>query len=153
MARARPSEIFNLLHPYHFATAVSEGDMAAVSKVLALAPGLINQPIAGYNGATALMLAAFEKQEKMTSYLLLQGADATLKDNEGLTSLDYARFEDRDKPCNPQIVEMLVSAVKDRQKQEARLSLEKETASSARQFQNHSTFQKPPEMHARKMIF
>lgn len=58
-----------------------------------------------YNGATALIFAVEENHLDIVKYLIEHGANLDIKDNEGVSALDFAQASD-----NPAIKELLIQA-------------------------------------------
>ncbi len=73
--------------PKKFFSAVSKGDMVAVKEMLSWGVD-INKPDS--YGTTPLMAASFKGYETLVRYLIDSGADMELRDQNGLTAIDYA---------------------------------------------------------------
>ena len=74
------------------AIAIDEGDEAQVKKLVEMQPLLVNAPIANMNYYTPLHCAARAGNASIIQYLLDQGADPYIQDDEGQFPYDVALF-------------------------------------------------------------
>ena len=94
--------------PLHYAASSTQGDQLGVAKLLLENAAYINA--ASPNGSTPLMMAAMYGNTSTLKLLLDEGADPTLKNQLGLTAVDFAQRADR-----KEMVELIGAAIRARQ--------------------------------------
>ena len=94
--------------PLHYAASSTQGDQLGVAKLLIENAAYIDA--ASPNGSTPLMLAAMYGNTSTLKLLLDEGADPTLKNQLGLTAVDFAQRADR-----KEMVELIGAAIRARQ--------------------------------------
>src|SRR5574337_1540702 len=94
--------------PLHYAASGTTQDAAAMVALLLEESAYIDA--ASPNGTTPLMMAVRYGLADVARLLVEEGADPTLKNELGLTALDFARQADR-----ADMVELVVQAVRRRQ--------------------------------------
>ncbi|MBS0507288.1 MAG: ankyrin repeat domain-containing protein [Proteobacteria bacterium] len=94
--------------PLHYAASGTTPDAKAMVALLLEESAYIDA--ASPNGTTPLMMAVRYGQGDVARLLVQEGADATLKNELGLTALDFARQADR-----ADMVELIAQAVRRRQ--------------------------------------
>lgn len=80
--------------PLHYATSRAEPDSVAMVRLLLEHHAYIDAE--SPNRSTPLMLAAMYGNRDLVPLLLEEGADPSLRNEQGLTALDFARRADRD---------------------------------------------------------
>ena len=94
--------------PLHYAASSTQGDQLGVAKLLLENAAYIDA--ASPNGSTPLMMAAMYGNTSTLKLLLDEGADPTLKNQLGLTAVDFAQRADR-----KEMVELIGAAIRARQ--------------------------------------
>ena len=94
--------------PLHYAASSTQGDQLGVAKLLLENAAYIDA--ASPNGSTTLMMAAMYGNTSTLKLLLDEGADPTLKNQLGLTAVDFAQRADR-----KEMVELIGAAIRARQ--------------------------------------
>ena len=94
--------------PLHYAASSTQGDQLGVAKLLIENAAYIDA--ASPNGSTPLMMAAMYGNTSTLKLLLDEGADPTLKNQLGLTAVDFAQRADR-----KEMVELIGAAIRARQ--------------------------------------
>ena len=94
--------------PLHYAASSTQGDQLGVAKLLLENATYIDA--ASPNGSTPLMMAAMYGNTSTLKLLLDEGADPTLKNQLGLTAVDFAQRADR-----KEMVELIGAAIRARQ--------------------------------------
>ena len=94
--------------PLHYAASSTQGDQLGVAKLLIENAAYIDA--ASPNGSTPLMMAAMYGNTSTLKLLLDEGADTTLKNQLGLTAVDFAQRADR-----KEMVELIGAAIRARQ--------------------------------------
>ena len=94
--------------PLHYAASSTQGDQLGVAKLLLENAAYIDA--ASPNGSTPLMMAAMYGNASTLKLLLDEGADPTLKNQLGLTAVDFAQRADR-----KEMVELIGAAIRARQ--------------------------------------
>ena len=94
--------------PLHYAASSTHGDQLGVAKLLLENAAYIDA--ASPNGSTPLMMAAMYGNTSTLKLLLDEGADPTLKNQLGLTAVDFAQRADR-----KEMVELIGAAIRARQ--------------------------------------
>ena len=94
--------------PLHYAASSTQGDQLAVVKLLLENSAYIDA--ASPNGSTPLMMAAMYGNTSTLKLLLDEGADPTLKNQLGLTAVDFAQRADR-----KEMVDLIAAAIRARQ--------------------------------------
>ena len=94
--------------PLHYAASSPQGDQLGVAKLLLENAAYIDA--ASPNGSTPLMMAAMYGNASTLKLLLDEGADPTLKNQLGLTAVDFAQRADR-----KEMVELIGAAIRARQ--------------------------------------
>ena len=94
--------------PLHYAASSTQGDQLGVAKLLLENAAHIDA--ASPNGSTPLMMAAMYGNTSTLKLLLDEGADPTLKNQLGLTAVDFAQRADR-----KEMVELIGAAIRARQ--------------------------------------
>ena len=94
--------------PLHYAASSPQGDHLGVAKLLLENAAYIDA--ASPNGSTPLMMAAMYGNTSTLKLLLDEGADPTLKNQLGLTAVDFAQRADR-----KEMVELIGAAIRARQ--------------------------------------
>ena len=94
--------------PLHYAASRTQGDQLGVAKLLLENAAYIDA--ASPNGSTPLMMAAMYGNTSTLKLLLDEGADPTLKNQLGLTAVDFAQRADR-----KEMVELIGAAIRARQ--------------------------------------
>lgn len=94
--------------PLHYAASSTQGEQLAVVKLLLENSAYIDA--ASPNGSTPLMMAAMYGNTATLKLLLDEGADPTLKNQLGLTAVDFAQRADR-----KEMVEIIAAAIRSRQ--------------------------------------
>jgi ankyrin repeat protein len=74
----------------HLTDAADQGDLAAVSRLLAEHPGLVNSTNGNAHGSTPLHFAAHSGHADVIRVLLAHGANINARNNEGQTPLMIA---------------------------------------------------------------
>ncbi len=94
--------------PLHYAVSSSQGDALAVAKLLLDNSAYVDA--ASPNGTTPLMMAAMYGSPEAVKLLLEESADPTLKNQLGLTAIDFARRANRN-----DVAELIATAIRARQ--------------------------------------
>ena len=94
--------------PLHYAASSTQGDQLGVARLLIENAAYIDA--ASPNGSTPLMMAAMYGNTSTLKLLLDEGADPTLKNQLGLTAVDFAQRADR-----KEMVELIGAAIRARQ--------------------------------------
>ena len=94
--------------PLHYAASSTQGDQLGVAKLLLENAAYIDA--ASPNGSTPLMMAAMYGNTSTLKLLLDEGADPTLKNQLGLTAVDFAQRAER-----KEMVELIGAAIRARQ--------------------------------------
>ena len=94
--------------PLHYAVSSSQGDALGVAKLLLDNSAYVNA--ASPNGTTPLMMAAMYGSPEAVKLLLEESADPTLKNQLGLTAIDFARRANRN-----DVAELIATAIRARQ--------------------------------------
>ena len=94
--------------PLHYAASSSQGEQLAVAKLLLENAAYIDA--SSPNGSTPLMMAAMYGNVDTLKLLLDEGADPTLKNQLGLTAVDFAQRADR-----KDMVELIAAGIRARQ--------------------------------------
>ena len=94
--------------PLHYDASSTQGDQLGVAKLLIENAAYIDA--ASPNGSTPLMMAAMYGNTSTLKLLLDEGADPTLKNQLGLTAVDFAQRADR-----KEMVELIGAAIRARQ--------------------------------------
>lgn len=94
--------------PLHYAASSTQGEQLAVAKLLLENSAYIDA--ASPNGSTPLMMAAMYGTTSTLKLLLDEGADPTLKNQLGLTAVDFAQRAER-----KDMVELIGAAIRARQ--------------------------------------
>ena len=94
--------------PLHYAVSSSQGDALAVAKLLLDNSAYVDA--ASPNGTTPLMMAAMYGPPEAVKLLLEESADPTLKNQLGLTAIDFARRANRN-----DVAELIAVAIRARQ--------------------------------------
>ena len=94
--------------PLHYAASSTQGEQLAVAKLLLENAAYIDA--ASPNGSTPLMMAAMYGNTATLKLLLDEGADPTLKNQLGLTAVDFAQRADR-----KDMVELIAAGIRARQ--------------------------------------
>ena len=94
--------------PLHYAVSSSQGDALAVAKLLLDNSAYVDA--ASPNGTTPLMMAAMYGPPEAVKLLLEESADPTLKNQLGLTAIDFARRANRN-----DVAELIATAIRARQ--------------------------------------
>ena len=94
--------------PLHYAASSTQGEQLAVAKLLLENAAYIDA--ASPNGSTPLMMAAMYGNTATLKLLLEEGADPTLKNQLGLTAVDFAQRADR-----KDMVELIAAGIRARQ--------------------------------------
>ena len=94
--------------PLHYAASSTQGDQLGVAKLLLENAAYIDA--ASPNGSTPLMMAAMYGNASTLKLLLDEGADPTLKNQLGLTAVDFAQRADR-----KEMVDLIGAAIRARQ--------------------------------------
>jgi len=85
------------------AIAIADQDEARVKQLIEMEPLLLNEPIPNLNNGTVLHCAARAGNVAILKYLLEQGADPYMRDDEAQYPLDVARM----KQAGPEVIELL----------------------------------------------
>ena len=94
--------------PLHYAVSSSQGDALAVAKLLLDNSAYVDA--ASPNGTTPLMMAAMYGPPEAVKLLLEESADPTLKNQLGLTAIDFARRANRN-----DMADLIAAAIRARQ--------------------------------------
>ena len=94
--------------PLHYAVSSSQGDALGVAKLLLDNSAYVDA--ASPNGTTPLMMAAMYGSPEAVKLLLEESADPTLKNQLGLTAIDFARRANRN-----DVAELIATAIRARQ--------------------------------------
>ena len=94
--------------PLHYAVSSSQGDALGVAKLLLDNSAYVDA--ASPNGTTPLMMAAMYGPPEAVKLLLEESADPTLKNQLGLTAIDFARRANRN-----DVAELIATAIRARQ--------------------------------------
>ena len=94
--------------PLHYAVSSSQGDALGVTKLLLDNSAYVDA--ASPNGTTPLMMAAMYGSPEAVKLLLEESADPTLKNQLGLTAIDFARRANRN-----DVAELIATAIRARQ--------------------------------------
>ena len=94
--------------PLHYAVSSSQGDALAVAKLLLDNSAYVDA--ASPNGTTPLMMAAMYGPPEAVKLLLEESADPMLKNQLGLTAIDFARRANRN-----DVAELIATAIRARQ--------------------------------------
>ena len=94
--------------PLHYAVSSSQGDALGVAKLLLDNSAYVDA--ASPNGTTPLMMAAMYGTPEAVKLLLEESADPTLKNQLGLTAIDFARRANRN-----DVAELIATAIRARQ--------------------------------------
>ena len=94
--------------PLHYAVSSSQGDALAVAKLLLDNSAYVDA--ASPNGTTPLMMAAMYGSPEAVKLLLEESADPTLKNQLGLTAIDFARRANRN-----DMADLIAAAIRARQ--------------------------------------
>ena len=94
--------------PLHYAVSSSQGDALAVAKLLLDNSAYVDA--ASPNGTTPLMMAAMYGSPEAVKLWLEESADPTLKNQLGLTAIDFARRANRN-----DVAELIATAIRARQ--------------------------------------
>ena len=94
--------------PLHYAVSSSQGDALAVAKLLLDNSAYVDA--ASPNGTTPLMMAAMYGSPEAVKLLLEESADPMLKNQLGLTAIDFARRANRN-----DVAELIATAIRARQ--------------------------------------
>ena len=94
--------------PLHYAVSSSQGDALGVAKLLLDNSAYVDA--ASPNGTTPLMMAAMYGSPEAIKLLLEESADPTLKNQLGLTAIDFARRANRN-----DVAELIATAIRARQ--------------------------------------
>lgn len=94
--------------PLHYAVSSSQGDALGVAKLLLDNSAYVDA--ASPNGTTPLMMAAMYGTPDAVRLLLEESADPTLKNQLGLTAIDFARRANRN-----DVAELIATAIRARQ--------------------------------------
>ena len=94
--------------PLHYAVSSTQGDALAVAKLLLDNSAYVDA--ASPNGTTPLMMAAMYGPPEAVKLLLEESADPTLKNQLGLTAIDFARRANRN-----DVAELIATAIRARQ--------------------------------------
>ena len=94
--------------PLHYAVSSSQGDALGVAKLLLDTSAYVDA--ASPNGTTPLMMAAMYGSPEAVKLLLEESADPTLKNQLGLTAIDFARRANRN-----DVAELIATAIRARQ--------------------------------------
>lgn len=94
--------------PLHYAVSSTQGDALAVAKLLLDNSAYVDA--ASPNGTTPLMMAAMYGTPEAVKLLLEESADPTLKNQLGLTAIDFARRANRN-----DVAELIATAIRARQ--------------------------------------
>lgn len=89
----QPSTEFSLLHIANFVHAAESGDTDTVKKYLELGMNVNSQD---HNKSTALMGASLNGHQDIIDLLLANEADPFIQNSEGLSAVDFSRFQQRD---------------------------------------------------------
>ena len=92
----------------HYAVSSSQGDALGVAKLLLDNSAYVDA--ASPNGTTPLMMAAMYGSPEAVKLLLEESADPTLKNQLGLTAIDFARRANRN-----DVAELIATAIRARQ--------------------------------------
>ena len=94
--------------PLHYAVSSSQGDALGVAKLLLDNSAYVDA--ASPNGTTPLMMAAMYGSPEAVKLLLEESADPMLKNQLGLTAIDFARRANRN-----DVAELIATAIRARQ--------------------------------------
>ena len=94
--------------PLHYAVSSSQGDALGVAKLLLDNSAYVDA--ASPNGTTPLMMAAMYGTPEAVKLLLEESADPMLKNQLGLTAIDFARRANRN-----DVAELIATAIRARQ--------------------------------------
>ena len=94
--------------PLHYAVSSSQGDALGVAKLLLDNSAYVDA--ASPNGTTPLMMAAMYGPPEAVKLLLEESADPMLKNQLGLTAIDFARRANRN-----DVAELIATAIRARQ--------------------------------------
>ena len=94
--------------PLHYAVSSSQGDALGVTKLLLDNSAYVDA--ASPNGTTPLMMAAMYGPPEAVKLLLEESADPMLKNQLGLTAIDFARRANRN-----DVAELIATAIRARQ--------------------------------------
>ena len=94
--------------PLHYAVSSTQGDALAVAKLLLDNSAYVDA--ASPNGTTPLMMAAMYGPPEAVKLLLEESADPSLKNQLGLTAIDFARRANRN-----DVAELIATAIRARQ--------------------------------------
>ena len=94
--------------PLHYAVSSSQGDALGVAKLLLDNSAYVDA--ASPNGTTPLMMAAMYGSPEAVKLLREESADPTLKNQLGLTAIDFARRANRN-----DVAELIATAIRARQ--------------------------------------
>ena len=94
--------------PLHYAVSSSQGDALGVAKLLLDNSAYVDA--ASPNGTTPLMMAAMYGSPEAVKLLLEESADPTLKNQLGLTAIDFARRANRN-----DMADLIAAAIRARQ--------------------------------------